>query len=129
MRPSFVLLALAAGMAPAAAQPLRSGPERGGSCFLYEHRDMQGARMRLPNTDRVSFARSDIGSSAWRERPRWNDVVSSAQVDPGCTLQVWEHAEGGGESHVWRGGRNGLNVNYVGSRWNDRISAAACTCR
>jgi hypothetical protein len=77
----------------------------------------------------LSFARNDVGNSAWSERPRWNDVVSSAHVDPGCTLQVWEHAMAGGESHAWQGGRNGLRVNYVGSRWNDRISSAACTCR
>lgn len=98
-------------------------------CRLWEHRDMQGARMVMPNGDRVSFAdRGDVGSSAWRERPDWNDVVSSATIDPGCKLQVWEHMEATGASKTWTGGQRGWRVNYVGGTWNDRISSATCYC-
>ncbi len=90
---------------------------------------MQGARMRMPNGDRVSFAHNEqYGSTAWRERPDWNDVVSSATIDAGCKLQVSEHMEGGGASKTWSGGPNGWRVNYVGGAWNDRISSATCYC-
>jgi hypothetical protein len=115
-------------LAPAEAQELRSGPYRRAYCTLFEHRDMQGASIRLPNGERMTFNRPDVGSNAWRERPRWNDAVSSATIDPGCRLQIWEHAMAGGESRVWHGGQRGLSVNYVGDRWNDRVSAVACYC-
>ena len=125
-RYSILVGVLLAG--PAAAE-LRTGPYRHAYCYMYEHRDMTGARMRMPNGDRVSMASGDVGSTAWRERPDWNDVVSSATVDPGCTLRVWEHIEAQGAARTWHGGANGWRVNYVGSAWNDRISSATCYCR
>jgi hypothetical protein len=107
---------------------LRTGPRRTGQCMLWEHRDMQGARLRLPDGERASFARGDVGSSAWREVPSWNDAASSAKVDAGCRLRVWEHMLGQGASKEWSGGSRGLLVKYTGSAWNDRISSAACLC-
>ena len=107
---------------------LTVGPAKTGQCMLFQHRDMQGARMRMPHGDRVSFARGDVGSTAWRESPTWNDVVSSAHVDRRCHLRVWEHILAGGASKQWDGGANGLRINYVGDAWNDRISSATCTC-
>jgi hypothetical protein len=89
---------------------------------------MQGARKRLPHGERVSFALADVGTSSWRESPTWNDVVSSATVDPSCRLRVWEHMQGEGASKEWRGGKNGLRIKYVGDEWNDRISSATCLC-
>jgi hypothetical protein len=89
---------------------------------------MQGASLRMANGERVSFASGDVGSTAWRELPNWNDDVSSATVDPGCRLQVWEHIEGRGASKTWSGGQTGLLINYVGDSWNDRISSATCYC-
>lgn len=103
---------------------------RTGYCTLWEHRDMQGARLRMPNGQQVSFAHNnEVGSTAWSERPDWNDVVSSAKIDPGCKLQVWEHMEAAGASKTWSGGQNGWRVNYVGGTWNDRISSATCYCK
>lgn len=107
---------------------LTVGPRPTGRCTLFEHRDMQGARLRLPANERVSFARGDVGSSAWRELPSWNDVVSSARVDAGCRLRVWEHMLGQGASKEWSGGSKGLLVKYVGDAWNDRVSSATCLC-
>lgn len=116
---------LAANSASAELRP----DYRRGYCRLWEHRDMQGARIRMPNGQRVSFAHNtEAGSTAWSERPDWNDVVSSATIDPGCKLQVWEHMEAAGASETWSGGRNGWRVNYVGGTWNDRISSATCYC-
>ena len=115
-------------MAGHAAAELTVGPRPTGQCMLWEHRDMQGARLRLPHGDRVSFARSEVGSSAWREVPSWNDVASSARIDAGCRLRVWEHVQAQGAAKEWSGGKNGLLVNYVGDAWNDRISSATCRC-
>jgi len=109
-----------------ASAELRTAPARRAYCTLWEHRDMQGAHHRMPNGERVSFA--DSGSTAWRGLPSWNDAVSSATVDSGCRLQVWEHMEGGGASKTWSGGSQGLDINYVGGPWNDRISSATCYC-
>ena len=105
------------------------GPPPKGVCVLFEHRDMQGARMRLPHGDRVSFASGDVGDSSWRESRTWNDVASSATVDAGCTLRVWEHIKARGESKEWRAGDQRLLVKYMGDKWNDRISSATCLCR
>ena len=107
---------------------LTVGPRPTGQCMLWEHRDMQGARMRLPHGDRVSFARADLGSTAWRESPTWNDVASSAKVDARCHLRVWEHMQGGGASKEWHGGSKGLLIKYMGDTWNDRASSASCLC-
>ncbi|UFN49042.1 hypothetical protein LPC08_24145 [Roseomonas sp. OT10] len=128
MRPIIVLVGVLLPLGAAPAQQLRSGPYRAAYCTLFEHRDMQGARLRLPNGERVTFSRSDVGNSAWREVPSWNDVASSATIDPGCHLRVWEHAMASGDSRIWHGERRGWNVNYFGDRWNDRISSATCHC-
>jgi len=112
-----------------ATAELTVGPRRQGSCLLFEHRDMQGARFRMANGERLSFARGDVGNSSWREVPSWNDVVSSAKLDAGCRLQVWEHMLAGGAAKTWAAKPNaGLNVNYVGDAWNDRVSSAVCSC-
>ncbi len=126
----FVLILMLALVAAEPAMASRSGPYRKAYCRLWEHRDMQGARTSVPNEDSVSFAHNaEMGSTAWREvDANWNDQVSSALVPARCELIVWEHMEGGGHSKTWRGGANGLNVNYVGDDWNDRISSARCNC-
>jgi hypothetical protein len=111
-----------------ASAELRVGPRPNGQCMLWEHRDMEGARLRLPHGERVSFAQGDVGNSAWREVPSWNDAASSAKIDAGCRLRVWEHMLAQGASREWSGGNNGLLVKYVGSTWNDRISSATCLC-
>lgn len=123
-----ILILAGALLATTASAELRSGPPRAGQCKLFEHRDMQGARMTLHHGDRVSFASEDVGNTTWSEKPRWNDHVSSATVDPHCTLRVWEHMKAGGAMKEWHGGRNGLLVKYVGDRWNDRVSSAVCSC-
>lgn len=111
-----------------ASAELTAGPRHGGQCMVFEHRDMQGAKMRLANGDRVSFAREDLGNTTWREKPSWNDALSSARIDPGCHLRVWEHMAGTGAMKEWHGGSKGLLVYYVGDRWNDRVSSAVCHC-
>jgi hypothetical protein len=124
--PVVLMVIVCATLSSQASQTV--GPPRAGVCVLWEHREMQGARMRLPHGDRVSFAREAVGNSSWRESPTWNDVVSSATLDSGCTLRVWEHSLAGGESREWRAGGSRLLVKYVGDRWNDRISSATCLC-
>ena len=106
----------------------RVGTYRHAYCVLWEHRDLQGASLRMPNGDSVSFANANPGSTAWSERPEWNDRVSSMTIDRGCRLDVWEHMEGKGASKTWRGGTRGWMVRYVGGNWNDRISSAMCVC-
>lgn len=129
LRASAFLAALLAG-APAFGQGLRTGEYRRAYCELYEHRDMQGRMLRIANGDRISFNDPGrVGSSAWSYRPARNDSISSAHIPPRCTLRVWEHAEGQGQSQAWHGGDRGWNVNYFGRHWNDRISSVACTCR
>lgn len=127
LRNVFLLGCVLLAASPAVAEQ-RTWPARRAYCTLWEHRDMQGASLRMANGERVSFARSDVGSTAWREFPEWNDDVSSATVDPGCRLQVWEHIQGKGASKTWPGGQTGLRVKYVGDAWNDRISSAICYC-
>ena len=110
-----------------ATAELSVGPPRTGQCMLWEHRDMQGAHLRLSHGERMSFA-GDTGNSAWREVPSWNDIASSAKAGAGCRLRVWEHMLGEGASKDWANGSNSLLIKYVGSAWNDRISSATCLC-
>ncbi|WP_207537580.1 peptidase inhibitor family I36 protein [Sabulicella rubraurantiaca] len=124
------IIALLLVAAPAFAQGLRTGEYRQAYCELYEHRDMQGRRLRIANGDRVSFNNPGrVSSNAWSYRPSRNDSISSAYVPPRCTLRIWEHAEGQGRSAEWHGRDTGWNVSYFGGQWNDRISSVACICR
>jgi hypothetical protein len=127
MSRTTLIVAILLAASPAMAE-LRVQKPRDAHCTLWEHRDMQGARKVMANGERVTFARNDVGSSAWRESPTWNDHVSSATIDRGCRLQVWEHVNASGKSKTWSGGPKGLLVKYVGSEWNDRISSATCYC-
>jgi hypothetical protein len=126
----LILILMLALVAAEPAMASRSGAYRKDYCRLWQHRDMQGARMSILNEDSVSFAHNnEQASTGWREvDPNWNDQASSALVPPRCDLIVWEHMEGDGASKTWHGGVNGLNVNYVGDSWNDRISSARCNC-
>lgn len=126
MRRVLTLLLAFVAAAPALASVTSS--HRKVSCKMWEHRDMQGAFIAVPNGSGVSFANPSVGSTAWSYHDEWNDDVSSARVPPRCALTVYEHIEAGGQSKTWRGGQNGLRVNYVGDRWNDEISSARCNC-
>ena len=107
----------------------RTAPYHRAYCSVYEHRDLQGARMRIANEDAITMASREVADTYWRERPDWNDQISSIHLDPGCALRVSEHLDGQGETRTWQARRTaGLNVWYVGDRWNDEISSATCMC-
>jgi hypothetical protein len=116
------LILIINGSGPAYSSP---GPR----CTIYEHRDMQGAWLKMPSGDAITMAARPIGDTYWREKPNWNDVVSSIHLDAGCRIQVWEDIDGRGASRTWRAKSDrGYSLWYVGSDWNDRISSAVCTC-
>jgi len=53
----------------------------------------------------------------------WNDEASSAVVEPGCILRLYEHVNYGGDKFVFPAGNN----NFV-STWNDELSSYKCNC-
>lgn len=40
---------------------------------------------------------------------KWDNVISSVSVSPGCSVQVWKEPEYKGETHVYAGRRNTMN--------------------
>jgi hypothetical protein len=79
---------------------------------LYEHANYEGEVKTVNSGATVTY----IGNL-------WNDIVSSAIVEPGCALNVWEHADFGGRHATYAG-----EIPYVGTDWNDIISAYTCVC-
>ena len=80
---------------------------------VYEHARFGGESRDVPRGASVS----NLGSL-------WNDVISSVSVEPGCALNVWEHANFDGAHTTFIG-----SVPWVGRDWNDRISSYNCTCQ
>ena len=102
----FSALAVVAG----AAQAQNRGQTD--ACTIYSNPDYLGAS--------VSF-------QAGQEEPwygsRWNDVVSSVRVAPGCELEVYEHVTFDGIKAVIS-----RDTPYIGHAWNDRVSSSICRC-
>ena len=102
-------------------------------CTLYEHRDFQGAAWHLDNLETMIMVDGeDIGCTtnghgsgcpSYIYEGSWNDAVSSFDVDPGCTLTLWEDINEGGYHFRSDGG-----YSYVGGDWNDEASEAECIC-
>ena len=123
------LIALIAFVAAPALASVTAGPQNRGSCTVYEMRNQGGTWLRVRNGQEYNFARSDYGTTGISEYPEWNDDISSARLDPGCTLTVWEHINRGGQSRSWSAaGNRGFLLNYPGDFWNDRISSLICQC-
>lgn len=98
---------------PPPNRPPEDRPPARAACVMYQHADYRGRAYRLGPNARVGY----VGNG-------FNDQMSSARVARGCRLTVHEHAR-------FRGARRsyGDDVSFVGRRWNDRVSAASCTCR
>ncbi|MCI4662962.1 MAG: hypothetical protein MRY63_14225 [Neomegalonema sp.] len=81
------------------------------ACRVYEHANYGGAVLELEN------------GRTYSRLNKWNDKISSIQVDNGCTLKVGVNANfRGADEEVTR------NISYVGQNWNDQISALSCSC-
>lgn len=83
-------------------------------CRLY--RDMNFAGGELALAANGSYSTLAYGM---------NDQTSSIKVPQGCKLTVYSREGMSGRSNVFLEG----NYNFVGERWNDRISSADCSCR
>lgn len=82
------------------------GLTRNSVCF-FEHASFRGRRL---------CAR--VGEAGRRMPRGWNDVVSSIRVGRNAEVQICEHDRFGGRCRVHIRDRE-----YVGDRWNDRISS------
>jgi hypothetical protein len=83
-----------------------------GCARVYWDGSFQGIHLDIPDGAFVSW----IGD-------QWSDDVSSAIVNPGCALNVWEHGSFGGKHKTVAG-----VVPWIGGDWNDIISAWTCDC-
>jgi hypothetical protein len=110
-----VIVASAIVFTQAAPPPLQAQPRRGGAgggeCSYFADANYQGMRGTLGE-----------GENAWVGHP-WNDLISSIQCDPGCTLELFEDINFGGARERFRG-----NVAFVGPYWNDRASSLRVRC-
>ena len=88
-----------------------SGAARG--CTVFEHAEYQGQRREVRAREEVRF----VG-------PFWNDRISAVACRPGCSADVYEHAEFAGQSQRFSG-----ETRFVGAPWNDRISSIRVICR
>jgi hypothetical protein len=102
------------------------------SCTLYQHRDYQGSRYTLGDGDAMIMRRGETicsavshgsGGSCTYHEPSWNDELSSFKVSGGCTMTLYENFNRSGARF-----RSNRSYKYVGSRWNDEVSEAYCTC-
>jgi hypothetical protein len=98
-------------------------------CTLFQHRDYGGSSYYLQDHDDMKMVDGESTgcqpSPCWSIlfEPSWNDQVSSFQVDPGCTITLWQHVNQlGAYFRTWR------SYLYVGDDWNDEASEATCTC-
>src|SRR5262245_21702416 len=101
---------------PAAAALLclvAGAPAIAADCTVFQHGNFGGSQWRLNNHEILAgLDDPGIGSSQtiyWRAD--WNDQVSSFKVREGCTITMWEHAEGGripprGGGHYFRSNRS-----------------------
>jgi hypothetical protein len=87
--------------------------QAGEVCSFYQHRDFQGGQFEVYGGEGVRFVGNQI-----------NDQISSASCDPGCTATVFEHWKYQGAAIRLRG-----DVEFVGRRWNDRISSIRVQCQ
>lgn len=100
-------------------------------CRLYQHRDYRGSLKRMNNSYLIMKRdpTPNIGTTTNGHAPdyfydaTWNDQVSSFKVDGGCTLTLWEDFNKGGMKWVTK-----KSYSFVGSKWNDEVSEALCSC-
>lgn len=83
-------------------------------CKMYEHNNFGGRFFAVQPNAKIA----NLGQQ------QWNDIASSVQVPNGCQLTVWQHVNFAGESENYASGAYAS----VGSKWNDQISSAACSC-
>jgi syncollin len=97
---------------------------------LFEHIDFGGASWYMEDNEHLvmddgeSFGCSTPGCESWYYESSWDESVSSFQVEPGCTLTLWEDTDEDGAYF-----RSSRSYSYVGSDWNDEASSAHCICR
>lgn len=82
-------------------------------CRLYRDVDFQGGELALNANNSYSI----LGYGM-------NDQTSSVKVPQGCSLTVYSHENLAGRSKAFVEG----DYNFVGERWNDRISSVECSC-
>jgi hypothetical protein len=87
--------------------------QAGEVCSFYQHRDFQGGVFDVYGGENIRFVGNQI-----------NDQISSVSCDPGCTATVFEHWKYEGAAIRLRG-----DVEFVGRRWNDRISSIRVRCQ
>eukprot|EP00091_Calanus_sinicus_P001849 TRINITY_DN11877_c0_g1_i1.p1 TRINITY_DN11877_c0_g1~~TRINITY_DN11877_c0_g1_i1.p1 ORF type:complete len:257 (+),score=34.42 TRINITY_DN11877_c0_g1_i1:52-771(+) len=78
---------------------------------LFQHSKYGGSRKNMFETEYLKL--SGI----------WNDFASSLKVRRGCRLTAYEHSHSSGESKIFT-----KDTNWVGSHWNDKMSAVSCQC-
>jgi hypothetical protein len=84
-----------------------------GGCVAYEDANFSGDTQSLD----LGWVFTFVGDS-------FNDEISSFRIAPGCEIAAWENSDKGGEATSFLS-----DTPFVGSRWNDRISAWACRCQ
>ncbi|MBX2853565.1 MAG: hypothetical protein KTR21_01170 [Rhodobacteraceae bacterium] len=82
------------------------------ACIAYEHAGFKGDRLVL--TEGQEYSRLN----------KWNDRISSIRVARGCEMKVGYRKKFDGRREVFS-----KDVEYLGARWNDVISAVSCTCQ
>jgi hypothetical protein len=133
MKKRFLQLGLGAALLLQFTVGVTQGHAAG--CTVYQHRDYKGSGYHLSPGDRLQVAGEPCGMSQshgksrgrYHYQPSWNDQVSSFKVTRGCTITLWQHAQGcsGGGKHF----RSDQSFTYVGSKWNDKTSFVECLCR
>lgn len=105
-------IAVASVMVDAAGVAQAQNRGQAEACTIYSNPDYLGA---------------SVAFQAGQEEPwygsRWNDVVSSVRVAPGCELEVFEHVTFEGIKAVIS-----RDTPYIGHAWNDRVSSSICRC-
>jgi hypothetical protein len=79
---------------------------------LYEHARNAGMSITVQDGDEIDW----IGN-------KWNDILSSFTVQPGCALTIYEDVDYGGEWETFTD-----SSTYIGDDWNDAVSSYACVC-
>jgi hypothetical protein len=104
----FALYGLFVAGAVSIAVPAYAAP----CARVFEHINHGGEVKHISSGDNVSYV-GDL----------WNDKISSVIVEPGCALNVWEHADYRGKNKTYGG-----SLPFVGEDFNDIISSYTCTC-
>lgn len=102
-------------------------------CTLFQHRDYRGSSWHMDSGEGLRMVKGeDIGTTTnghggedtlIRSNASWNDAVSSFKVDRGCQITLWQHVDKRGARF-----RTHKSYSYIGGDWNDKASAAMCTC-